>query len=123
MKCPESHYFHLLCAKMVRNRLRRLGNPDSFELVRRGVWRAARSKFGRQRRRNPLLATLGANPPRGVRQLNATWARIEYHRPDDPEGKNVMREHEFADGFIAEGLEDGSVLLRPHGRGKLWTVR
>lgn len=73
------------------------------------------------RRPNPTLAIVGANPPGG--KIRANWGRIEYRRPDDPEGKRVVREHEFPDGFVACGLADGSVLLRhPSGR-RLWTRR
>lgn len=99
-------------AERLGRRLRLRGRPHL-----RGRGRRAFSS----RRRNPTLAVLGAgNPPR---TLKASWATIEYQRPDDPDGRNVARVHEFKDGFIAEAMEDGSVLLR-HPRGeKLWTTR
>lgn len=93
------------------------GNPA----VLRG--RRGRAFFG-VRRSNPTLAVMGANPPRAAGDdIEATWALISYRRPDDPDGKRVVREHEFTDGFVATPLHDGSVLLR-HPRGSnLWTRR
>lgn len=84
--------------------------------------RGARRAFFPVRRRNPVLAVMGANPPAGA-DIEATWAKIEYCRPDDPEGKRVARVHEFPNGFVATPLDDGSILLR-HPQGKtLWTRR
>ena len=77
----------------------------------------------RRRARNPPLVLMGVNPPERGTMLRAKWARIEYCRPDDPEGRGVARVHDFPDGFVARGLADGSVLLRhPKGR-RLWTRR
>lgn len=70
---------------------------------------------------NPALAVLGANP-RPVTSLKARWAVLKYIRPDDPDDKNgegVIRVHEFPQGFIATGLDDGSVHLW-HPRRRLW---
>jgi hypothetical protein len=67
-----------------------------------------------------MLAILGGNPP--AKPILASWAKIEYTRIDDPEGDNIVREHEFPDGFIAKPLADGSVLLR-HPQHSLWTKR
>lgn len=76
-----------------------------------------------RRRQNPPLVLMGVNPPDKAKVIRANWGRIEYCRPDDPEGKNVARVHDFPDGFIAHGLADGTVLLRhPKGR-RLWTRR
>lgn len=77
-----------------------------------------------RRRRNPVLAVMGANPPHAAgTPIEASWARIEYQRPDDPEGKKVARVHDFNDGFVATPQADGSILLT-HPRGKhLWTRR
>jgi hypothetical protein len=70
------------------------------------------------RRQNPLLGVLG-NPQDLTR---ATWAKIEYMRPDDPDddGNGVIREHEFRDGFEIKWLKGGSVQLS-HPRHPLWT--
>jgi hypothetical protein len=70
------------------------------------------------RRRNPALAVLGANP-RVDDATIATWAKIEYMRPDDPDGKNVIRVHEFKDGFEIGWLSDGTVQLS-HPKHPLW---
>lgn len=70
------------------------------------------------RRGNPALMVLG-NP--NVEDATvATWAKIEYMRPDDPDGKDVVRVHEFKDGFEIGWLSDGSVQLS-HPRHPLWT--
>jgi len=76
------------------------------------------------RRSNPVLAVMGGNPPQAAGDdIVATWANIEYCRPDDPDGKRAVRVHEFPDGFVATPLADGSILLR-HPRGlNLWTRR
>lgn len=93
----------------------RRGNP---RFLRRGSRRA----FFRVRRRNPMLAVMGGNPPAGD-DIEATWAQIEYRRPDDPEGKRIVRVHEFTDGFVATPNDDGSITLK-HPRGQnLWTRR
>lgn len=76
---------------------------------------------GSVRRRNPALAILG-NPARDLRVEDATvatWAKIEYVRPDDPDGKRVVRVHEFKDGFEIGWLSDGSVQLS-HPKHPLW---
>lgn len=70
------------------------------------------------RRGNPMLAVLGN--PRVVDATMATWAKIEYRRPDDPDGKRVIRVHEFKDGFEIGWLSDGSVQLSHPGH-PLWT--
>jgi hypothetical protein len=70
------------------------------------------------RRKNPALMVLGANP-RVVDATIATWAKIEYRRPDDPDGKNIIRVHEFKDGFEIGWLTDGSVQLS-HPSHPLW---
>jgi hypothetical protein len=70
------------------------------------------------RRGNPALAVLG-NPHVADATL-ATWAKIEYMRPDDPDGSDVVRVHEFSDGFEIAWLDDGSVQLS-HPRHPLWT--
>ncbi len=91
----------------------------------RGVLRKGRrGAIFQVRRNNPLLAVMGANPPRAAGEdIEATWAIIEYRRPDDPNGKRIVRTHEFHDGFVATPLEDGGILLR-HPRGlNLWTRR
>jgi hypothetical protein len=75
------------------------------------------TRHGSVRRGNPTLAILGN--PRVVDADVATWAKIEYHRPDDPDGKNVIREHEFPDGFEIGWLSDGSVQLS-HPKHPLW---
>lgn len=74
---------------------------------------------GSVRRGNPSLMVLGANP-RVTDAALATWAKIEYTRPDDPDGKDVIRVHEFKDGFEIGWLDDGSVQLS-HPRHPLWT--
>lgn len=71
------------------------------------------------RRGNPSLMVLGANP-RVDDATIATWAKIEYMRPDDPDGDDVIRVHEFKDGFEIGWLSDGSVQLS-HPRHRLWT--
>lgn len=71
------------------------------------------------RRGNPALAVLGGNP-RVADATLATWAKIEYMRPDDPDGTDVVRVHEFRDGFEIAWLDDGSVQLS-HPRHPLWT--
>ncbi len=68
------------------------------------------------RRGNPALMVLGN--PRVVDAATATWAQIEYVRPDDPDGK-VTRVHEFPDGFEIGWLSDGSVQLS-HPQHPLW---
>lgn len=68
---------------------------------------------------NPALMVLGANP-RVADATLATWAKIEYMRPDDPDGSDVVRVHEFRDGFEIAWLDDGSVQLS-HPRHPLWT--
>lgn len=70
------------------------------------------------RRSNPALAILGANP-RVEDATIATWAKIEYTRPDDPDGKRIIRVHEFKDGFEIGWLSDGSVQLS-HPKHALW---
>lgn len=77
-----------------------------------------------RRSNSPILAVIGPNPvDKETKPIRATWGRIEYRRPDDPEGKRVVREHDFPDGFVASPMSDGSVLLRhPKGR-RLWTRR
>ena len=67
---------------------------------------------------NPALAILGANP-RVEDATIATWAKIEYTRPDDPDGKRIIRVHEFKDGFEIGWLSDGSVQLS-HPKHPLW---
>lgn len=95
--------------------IERRGNPAFLRGGRHGA-------FFRVRRSNPTLAIMGANPPAGD-DIEATWAQIEYRRPDDPDGRKVVRVHEFEDGFIATPLKDGGILLR-HPRGlNLWTRR
>lgn len=69
------------------------------------------------RRGNPALAVLN---PRVADATLATWAKIEYMRPDDPDGSDVVRVHEFSDGFEIAWLSDGSVQLS-HPRHPLWT--
>lgn len=73
---------------------------------------AGAPRKGYHRRNNPVLAVLG-NPlaHKPVGSLRATWGQLEYIRPDDPDGKNIVRVHEFKDGFYATGLDDGSVHL------------
>jgi len=78
-----------------------------------------RSRRGIVRRGNPALAVLGANP-RVEDATLATWAKIEYVRPDDPDGKRIIRVHEFKDGFEIGWLSDGSVQLS-HPKHPLWT--
>lgn len=96
-------------------RRERRGNPA---VLRRGRVRA----FFQGRRKNPTLAVMGANPP-AAEEIEATWAFLQYRRPDDPDGKRIIREHEFEDGFIAIPMEDGSIVLR-HPQGlNLWTRR
>ncbi len=68
---------------------------------------------------NPALAILGANP-RVEDATIASWAKIEYRRPDDPDGRNVIRVHEFKDGFEIGWLSDGTVQLS-HPKHPLWT--
>jgi hypothetical protein len=70
-------------------------------------------------RQNPALAII--NPP--APPIEATWAKIEYQRPDDPEGKRIVRVHEFKEGFVATPLADGGILLRHPGGQQLWTKR
>ncbi len=86
--------------------------------------RGARGAFFQVRRSNPTLAVMGANPPRAAGdEIEATWAFLSYRRPDDPDGKRIVREHEFTDGFMVTPLDDGSILLK-HPRGSnLWTRR
>lgn len=69
-------------------------------------------------RSNPALAILGANP-RVEDATIATWAKIEYMRPDDPDGKRIIRVHEFKDGFEIGWLSDGTVQLS-HPKHALW---
>jgi hypothetical protein len=69
-------------------------------------------------RSNPTLAILGMNP-RVEDATVATWAKIEYIRPDDPDGKRIIRVHEFKDGFEIGWLSDGSVQLS-HPKHPLW---
>ena len=70
-----------------------------------------------RRASNPALAVLGN--PRVEDATIATWAKIEYMRPDDPDGSDVVRVHEFKDGFEIGWLSDGSVQLR-HPKHPLW---
>jgi len=77
-----------------------------------------RSRRGNVHQSNPALAILGANP-RVEDATVATWAKIEYTRPDDPDGKRIIRVHEFKDGFEIGWLSDGSVQLS-HPKHALW---
>ena len=79
-------------------------------------------------RHNPTLAILGGNPRRARRRLanptvedatRALWAKLEYIRPDDPDGDDIVRVHEFKDGFEIAWLSDGSVQLQ-HPAHPLW---
>jgi len=86
----------------------------------------SRRRNGRnvRHRSNPALAILGLNPrvkanPRIEDATIATWAKIEYVRPDDPDGKRIIRVHEFKDGFEIGWLSDGSVQLS-HPKHALW---
>lgn len=79
----------------------------------------SRRRRGRMiRRSNPALAILGN--PRVEDATVATWAQIEYVRPDDPDGSKIVRVHEFPDGFEIGWLSDGSVQLS-HPKHALWT--
>ena len=78
----------------------------------------SQARYGRIRRGNPALAVLGN--PRVEDATIASWARIEYVRPDDPDGDKIIREHEFPDGFEIGWLSDGSVQLS-HPKHPLWT--
>lgn len=97
--------------------------------------RAARSKAitllrqragGRLRQNPAMLGVLGLNPPPmidgSVEPIQAMWGEIHYVRPDDPEGKDVVRVHEFKHGFRALPLTDGRVLLESRKDDRLWTV-
>jgi hypothetical protein len=78
----------------------------------------SRRRHGRSiRRSNPALAILGN--PRVEDATLATWAKIEYIRPDDPDGERIIRVHEFKDGFEIGWLSDGSVQLS-HPKHPLW---
>jgi hypothetical protein len=96
----------------IRTALRQLEDQRvNIALPRRGNRRSVHL-------RNPALAVLAANP-RVEDATLATWAKIEYRRPDDPDGKNVIRVHEFKDGFEIGWLSDGSVQLS-HPKHPLW---
>lgn len=73
---------------------------------------AGMPRKGYHREGNPALAILG-NPlvRKPVGTIKATWASMEYIRPDDPDGKKIVRVHEFKDGLYMTGLDDGSVHL------------
>ena len=91
---------------------------DQLEHRRVNIPLSRRSNRRIVRRRNPALAVLGANP-RVDDATIATWAKIEYMRPDDPDGKNIVRVHEFKDGFEIGWLSDGTVQLS-HPKHPLW---
>lgn len=96
----------------IRTALRQLEDQRvNIDLSRQGNRRSVH-------RENPALAVLGANPRVDDATL-ATWAKIEYMRPDDPDGKNVIRVHEFKDGFEIGWLSDGTVQLS-HPKHPLW---
>jgi len=77
----------------------------------------SRSRHGIVRHSNPALAILGN--PRVEDATIASWAQIEYVRPDDPDGDKIVRVHEFPDGFEIGWLSDGSVQLS-HPKHPLW---
>lgn len=81
---------------------------------------------GRLRGNPAQLAILGLNPPisvdRGVDPIEAEWAELQYQRPDDPDGEDVVRVHEFPKGFTATPLTDGRVLLSGREGERLWTA-
>lgn len=97
--------------KAVEARLRRA----LAQLERVDIALPNRRRSGIVRRGNPLLGVLGN--PRDV--VRAPWGKIEYRRPDDPDGEDIIREHEFTDGFEIHWLKDGSVQLS-HPRHPLW---
>jgi hypothetical protein len=104
-----------LDVRMILDRLRKALN----EIERVDIRLHNGRRGGSVRRGNPSLMVLGANP-RVTDATLATWAKIEYTRPDDPDGKDVIRVHEFKDGFEIGWLDDGSVQLS-HPRHPLWT--
>ena len=86
-----------------------------------------RSSKSRRLRHNPAqLAVLGLNPPPRIDQsvdpIVALWGEFHYVRPDDPEGE-VVRVHEFENGFVAVPLIDGRVLLESRRGERLWTAQ
>lgn len=86
-----------------------------------------RSSKSRRLRHNPAqLAVLGLNPPPRIDQsvdpIVALWGEFHYVRPDDPEGE-VVRVHEFENGFVAVPLVDGRVLLESRRGERLWTAQ
>jgi len=105
----------VLDVRMILDRLRKALNEIERVDIRLHNGRGR----GSVRRGNPSLMVLGANP-RVTDATLATWAKIEYTRPDDPDGKDVIRVHEFKDGFEIGWLDDGSVQLS-HPRHPLWT--
>lgn len=117
---------HILVKGMTRQGARALADHLNRQHKRNPAFlrKGRRRRFFQVRRKNPTLAVMGANPPDAAGDdIEATWAEINYRRPDDPEGDNIVREHEFPDGFVATPLKDGGVLLR-HPRGlNLWTRR
>ena len=104
-----------LDVQMILTRLRKALN----EIERVDIALSNRRRSGNVRRGNPSLMVLGANP-RVEDATLASWAKIEYIRPDDPDGDDVIRVHEFRDGFEIGWLSDGSVQLS-HPRHRLWT--
>jgi len=91
---------------------------DQLEHRRVNIPLSRRRNHRSVRLKNPALAVLGANP-RVEDATLATWAKIEYIRPDDPDGKRIIRVHEFKDGFEIGWLSDGSVQLS-HPKHPLW---
>ena len=102
-------------------------DDDTYELIVSVEARLRRALEQLERgttrlRSNPTLAILGANP-RVEDATVATWAKIEYVRTDDPDKEDdeeVVRVHEFPDGFEIAWLTDGSVQLSHPKHKPLW---
>lgn len=92
----------------------------------RGISLSRPSKSRRLRHNPAQLAVLGLNPPPRIDQsvdpIVALWGEFHYVRPDDPEGE-VVRVHEFENGFVAVPLIDGRVLLESRRGERLWTAQ
>lgn len=127
---PSDHIRNALASLMAEAEMVRKGyghlSPEEFVKLVRAVEARLQTALDQlergttRLRGNPTLAILGAAAnPRVEDATIATWAKIEYMRPDDPDGDDIIRVHEFKDGFEIGWLSDGTVQLS-HPRHALW---